>query len=169
MIYNFKTLQIGTLTKLIFPFHIYIVHQNIRIGIYHSEHTRSLNSIRCLLFIPFMFCPSSRRKRSRCCQLDTISMSFCFIKHIEDATFQNNIRIYTRFTIGWKKQLLWLTYQVREIIICICIIYNILSFPMFHRPVYHIFTDLRIINCLWSPYSFQIILTRVFFLNINYT
>ncbi|MNI33962.1 hypothetical protein D3C81_1524840 [compost metagenome] len=94
-------------------------------------------------------------------------MSFSFVEKVEQAILCNNIAIDTGFTIFWKKQHFRFGFKICKLLISISIVDDIRTISVLHGPVYHVFTDRRVIYSLWCPYSLQRFLAFEALLDIN--
>lgn len=62
-----------------------------------------------------------------------------------------------------KKQWLRFSFYIGKIFVGISIINDIGTIAMLHGPVNHVLSCFPIINSLWSPHTFQILLIGIFF------
>ena len=82
MVYYFKVFEVDTFRKLVFTFHIYIVHQDIFVRPYQRENTRTFYGFFGLLFIIIRFLPLSGSQRRSGRLFDSISIAFRFIEQM---------------------------------------------------------------------------------------
>ena len=94
-------------------------------------------------------------------------MSFRLIEKMIYPVFIHDITIYTRLFVLRDKKRFRFSFQVRKIFIGIRIINYVYPTSILHGPVYHVLSNLLIINSLRSPYTFQLFLSRITLLHIN--
>ena len=166
-VYHFKVFQIGRFGKLVFTFHIDIIHQDVFILTYQFESSRTFHRFRGLLLVVGFFLPLSRSQWTGSCYPDAVSMSFGFIKQVVDSIFIYDITVYARFLVFRDEKRFRFTFQVGKFFIGISIINHICPITIFHWPINQVFSGFRIEDSLRSPYPFQFFLAGITFLHID--
>ena len=166
-VYHFKVFQIGRFGKLVFTFHIDIIHQDVFILTYQFESSRTFHRFRGLLLVVGLFLPLTGSKRTSGRYLDPVSMPFGFIKQMEDSVFKDDIAIDARFLILGSKKRFRLSFQIGEILVGIGIINHVRAVTVFHRPINHIFSGFRVKDSLRCPHPFQFLLSGITLLHID--
>ena len=95
MVYHFEVFEVGTFRKLVFAFHIYIVHQNIFVRTYQREDACTFHSFFRLLFIIIRFRPLSGSQRGGSRFFDSIAIPFRLIKQMIKPVFVDNVAVDT--------------------------------------------------------------------------
>ena len=79
----------------------------------------------------------------------------------------HNVAVDARLAVGGDEQRTRLARKSGERVVGICVIDDVRSVAVFHRPVYHVFVSLVIIDGLRCPHTLQIVLSFVGLLYVN--
>ena len=95
MVNHFEVFQVGTFRKLVFAFHIHIIHQDVLIRANQRKDARTFYCVRRLLFIVIRFRPLSGGQRGSSSLLYAISIPFRFIEQVIKPVFIDDIAVNT--------------------------------------------------------------------------
>ena len=131
-VYHFKVFQIGRFGKLVFTFHIDIIHQDVFILTYQFESSRTFHRFRGLLLVVGLFLPLTGSKRTSGRYLDPVSVPFSFIKQMKDSVFKDDIAVNARFLVLGDKKRFRLSFQIGKIPVGIGIINHVRAAIVLH-------------------------------------
>ena len=168
MVNHLEMLQVGGFRKLVSPFHIHIVHQNVFVLSNQLERAGTFHGFLGLLLIVRLFFPFSGSQRTGRGYLDAVAMAFGLIEEMIYSVFEYDIPVDARVFVFRNEKRFRFSFQVREIVIGIRIIDDIRTTGILHGEINHVFSCLLVENGLRRPHPFQLFLSRITLLDIYY-